>query len=587
MFSLRYKVSFLFLAVLLVTLLSCALLVDYRVSQAIEEELHQELHHQMQQIFQNLRSSELLLQQQADHLHQSFRLNNIELGDRVLSYPLDELLPSHHDASGLTGLSWYDAAGQLRLHSHQVRSLDQHLAKQAHWKIQTPHTDRGLLWQQQGVWRWFKQPLVAGQGYLILWQAIDIDYIKKIYQQNLNQEQSSTLMLLHEGKIFFNYGYTQEKAGLYPAWQHALGDVFQQLNQTQAYRVLGKTQQVKLLDERFVYIIGPEQALSPPFLIAYSLEQRLRFLKNLYHDLILLACLLLAIGGLLAAPLSRWGFSSLQQLLIATEKIQQENYQFRLPITGKDEFATLSNSMNSMLERLEQQQHKQHLMSQLISRELLDNMLHGQLSQQAHFRRTTILYCEVAQFERIYNKLAPSVALDFINNYFTRLQFAIDAYNGVVDGYTGSATRVLFGLANNQENAVLQAIYAALSISNAVDLFNLEVAKPLDKRVQIGIGIHYERLLLGRLGAENRRFYSALGSGLNISQWLEQLTQEYNAGILISKQALQQAQKDPAAQQLEHRYIATRQPPFPHPPVEIYQITLNNSSDSVTAFEYQ
>jgi len=81
-------------------------------------------------------------------------------------------------------------------------------------------------------------------------------------------------------------------------------------------------------------------------------------------------------------------------------------------------------------------------------------------------------------------------------------------------------------------------------------------------------------LLLGRLGAENRRFYSALGVGLNVSQWLQQLTTEYDADILISKEAWQQAQKDPAMKNLAHRYVATCQPPFAHPPVEIYQILL-------------
>ena len=595
LFSLRYKVNFLFLILLLISLLGCIFFVNYRVSQAVEEKIHQDLHQQMQQIFQHFRQDRDQLQQYGLYLSQHVKSDVFVLDSGFLNQWFDSIpvLPK------LDGLSWYDDNGILQLsgfralgstpvvkgwqfcqwskntqcQSTQVKNL--YLALEDSFKLtyQVSRT-QGLLWQQQAVWRWLKQPLKNKAGHLILWQKINLTVFKALYRQYLNPNDNSSLMLLQSNRIFFNYGYSQTKKGLYAVWQQNLKILLAQLDQNGAYQLLGKTRQINLLGERFVYIIAPAQIASPAFLIAYPVNKRLEFLKILYHDFILFACLLITLGLLFAAPLSRWGFSSLQQLLVATEQIQYENYQFRLPIRGKDEFAQLSSSVNKMLQKLEKQKNKQYIMSQLISRELLDTMLEGQLSQQAHFRRSTILYCDVIAFERIYNKLAPTVALDFINNYFTRIQFAIDAYNGSVDGYEGTATRVLFGLSDNYDNAVVQAIHTALSIHNAVDLFNLEVAQPLDKHLKIGIGIHYERLLLGRLGAENRRFYSALGSGLNVSQWLQQLTSEYDADILISKEAWLQAQKDPKLKALPHRYLISRQPPFAHPPVEIYQILL-------------
>jgi PAS domain S-box-containing protein len=136
-------------------------------------------------------------------------------------------------------------------------------------------------------------------------------------------------------------------------------------------------------------------------------------------------------------------------------------------------------------------------------------------------RIISALFADVRGFTSFSEKLEPEALMEIINEYLSRASDAIELFEGVVDKYMGDAVTGLFNTQlNPQEDHALRVVRAAVSMLYDVDA--LHETLPEDQRLFYGVGIHTGIAVLGSIGSQDRREFSAIGEALEISKLLQE-----------------------------------------------------------------
>src|SRR6202020_373063 len=101
----------------------------------------------------------------------------------------------------------------------------------------------------------------------------------------------------------------------------------------------------------------------------------------------------------------------------------------------------------------------------------------------------------------------------------------IQKNGGFVDLFIGDAVMALFFHSHD-------AIKAAIEIHKALNLFNQERIKESAQQIDIGIGLHRGKLMLGIIGVENRLQGSVVSDAVNLASRIESLTKLYGSALL-------------------------------------------------------
>jgi class 3 adenylate cyclase len=106
---------------------------------------------------------------------------------------------------------------------------------------------------------------------------------------------------------------------------------------------------------------------------------------------------------------------------------------------------------------------------------------------------------------------------------------AIEAHGGFIDKYIGDAIMALF-----DESHTDGAIDAALAMRRRLADFNLRRAERGLRPIDVGIGIHRGRCIMGTVGFSSRIDSTVIGDAVNLASRVEGLTKQYDADVLVT-----------------------------------------------------
>jgi adenylate cyclase len=145
----------------------------------------------------------------------------------------------------------------------------------------------------------------------------------------------------------------------------------------------------------------------------------------------------------------------------------------------------------------------------------------------------TVLVIDMRGYTRRAERLTPRETVAFLNDYFSVVVAPLAAEHAVLDKYVGDGVFAFFeGEAHQQ-----RAMRAARAVLAAVERYNL--ARVGVEPVVVGMALHTGRALVGTIGAEQKREYTAIADSVNLAARLEELNKVYRASIVASEAVIQ------------------------------------------------
>lgn len=187
---------------------------------------------------------------------------------------------------------------------------------------------------------------------------------------------------------------------------------------------------------------------------------------------------------------------------------------------------------------------------------LVDQVRDLDAAQRPQRRTVSVLFADVRGFSTFSEHLDPEQLIEIINGYFTEAVQAITYFQGLTDKFMGDAVMALFNTPlNPQEDHLERALRTALMIQERTAVYHRNL--PDARRLHFGIGVHTGDAVVGNVGSDLRKDYSAIGDAVNLAKRLQELAQPDQ--IVISRVVYEQFRDRIAAEPLPATQLKGRQ----------------------------
>jgi adenylate cyclase len=157
-------------------------------------------------------------------------------------------------------------------------------------------------------------------------------------------------------------------------------------------------------------------------------------------------------------------------------------------------------------------------------------------------REVTILMSDLRGFTALAARQAPRDVIEFLNLYLESMVDVISRYEGTIDEIIGDAILVIFGAPVACEDHAGKAVACGLSMQLAMAEVNRKLQTKGAADLEMGIGIHTGRVIVGNIGSLRRTKYAAVGSNVNLAGRIESFT---TGGQLLISESTREKIKAP------------------------------------------
>jgi adenylate cyclase len=166
-----------------------------------------------------------------------------------------------------------------------------------------------------------------------------------------------------------------------------------------------------------------------------------------------------------------------------------------------------------------------HVVNELIA--------HGGLSREGESREVTMLFSDIRGFTTLSETRTPQEVVSLLNRYFSRQVAVVFRNGGALDKFIGDCIMAIWGAPLDDPKHAENAVRCALEMADTLEAFKKELGD-FDADFDVGIGIHSGPAVVGLIGSEQRREYTAIGDTVNLASRIEGLTKGV-ARILVSE----------------------------------------------------
>ena len=290
---------------------------------------------------------------------------------------------------------------------------------------------------------------------------------------------------------------------------------------------------------------------------------------------LLVTILALVVGLWGAWFLSKRLANPIKQLVKSTQDVHSGNLAIKIEGLPEDEIGQLGDSMNRMIAELKKKQDLQALMSTYIDPRVVEKIiLPGRVEVLAGQKQImTILFCDIAGFTGISERLSPTGLVKMVNRYFTIMTECIKAEGGIIDKFIGDAIMAYWGppfISESEQSAA--ACRAALRMREALKQFRGELPEILGLRkdipeINIRIGLATGEVVVGNIGSDMARSYTVMGDVVNLASRLESANKQYGTSIIVSEETMRMADVHVEVMELDRIVVKGKTEP-----VEIYEL---------------
>jgi PAS domain S-box-containing protein len=132
----------------------------------------------------------------------------------------------------------------------------------------------------------------------------------------------------------------------------------------------------------------------------------------------------------------------------------------------------------------------------------------------------SIIFADIRGFTHFSERLAPEELVGTLNQYLGIAADAMLAFDGTLDKFMGDAVMGLFNVPLEQADHTLRAVKAALKMQH--DIHELHKKLQRGEQLNYGVGINVGDAVVGNIGTEKQRNYSAIGDSVNYAKRLQE-----------------------------------------------------------------
>ncbi|MEM9265253.1 MAG: adenylate/guanylate cyclase domain-containing protein [Cyanobacteria bacterium P01_F01_bin.13] len=188
-------------------------------------------------------------------------------------------------------------------------------------------------------------------------------------------------------------------------------------------------------------------------------------------------------------------------------------------------------------------------------------------------KEMAILFSDIRGFTTLAESMTPQENFNFINTYLGYVSPEIANHNGLIMKYMGDGIMAIF------PDGVDDALRASIAQAKRLRDYNRNRRANGCTPLNVGMGIHVGRMMVGIVGESHRMQGDALSDNVNLTARLEGLTKYYGVQLLISEDVLHKLTDcDRYPTRLIDRAIVKGR----HTPITVYEV-LDAEDDTIRA----
>jgi len=251
----------------------------------------------------------------------------------------------------------------------------------------------------------------------------------------------------------------------------------------------------------------------------------------LLRQKLLVAGILVAIGVLVALMISRRISRALVALAADANQIGNLDFNsWKVSHSLISEINLLARALSSAREAI-------RTFAVYVPRELVRKIVaSGQDEAGAATRReVTVLFTDIRDFTTISEQHSPEQVVDMLSVYFQAMNAIVQRHNGVIVQYLGDSIYAMWNAPTENANHVQDGCRCTLALKAEIDRLNAGNVAAGRAELVTRFGLHTGIAVVGSVGAEERRQYTAMGDTVNVASRLEGMNKQFGTSILASQ----------------------------------------------------
>src|SRR5260221_315554 len=180
------------------------------------------------------------------------------------------------------------------------------------------------------------------------------------------------------------------------------------------------------------------------------------------------------------------------------------------------------------------------LFSRFVNPEVVKQLIErGGIEGAGQQREVTLLFSDIRGFTSLSEKRRPEEVVALLNRYFSLQVDVVFRHGGSLDKFIGDCIMALWGAPLDDRDHARRAVACALDMADTLAVFKREFGEGATD-FDVGIGVHSGPAVVGLIGSEKRREYTAIGDTVNLASRIEGLTKDAKRRILVSRDTMEQ-----------------------------------------------